>query len=89
MAIDAIAITRYPRDNGPYTTTVVTTPPWETVENELRTMHNFEKPILWLHQDRNVGDTNCLAVCGGNGVYHVQVVDDQDGWQEAYDPHGS
>jgi hypothetical protein len=89
VGIDALNITRYPRDAGPYTVTMVVTPPWETVESELRTMDNYEKPILWLHRDRKIGDKDCLAVCGGNGVYHIQVIDDQGRWHEACDPNGS
>ena len=72
MSIDALDVTRYPRDRGPYTTETIVQPSWYVVERELRSMHNWEKPILWLHQDREVGDSTCLAINGGCGIYHAR-----------------
>jgi hypothetical protein len=88
MAIDALHVTVYRRDGGSKESTMHIAPSWELIEHELRTMDNYEKPILWLHQDRNIGDSDCLAVCGGSGLYHLQVADDVD-WHEAFDPNGS
>ena len=64
-------------------------PSWAAVEAELSTMDNFAKPALWLFRDREMPDGNCLAVCGGSGVYHVQVADEDANWMEAFDPNGS
>ena len=64
-------------------------PPWPKIEAVLRSMDRFAKPNLWLFEDRDMPDGNCLAVCGGNGVYHVQVADADGNWTEAFDPHGS
>ena len=89
MAIDALNVTMYPRDGGPFKTTTHLLPGWEIVEHELRSMDNWEKPILWLHQNRSVGDSGCLAVCGGSGVYHIQVADTGGDWREAIDSSGS
>ena len=89
MAIDAINVTRYPRDGGPYTTEMIERPGWEVVEREVRSMHNWEKPLIWVQQDREVGDRNCMAVCGGSGVYHVQIADEEGRWWQAVDPEGS
>ena len=89
MPIDAIHVTRYPRDGGHYTTETIVQPTWDVVERELRSMHNWEKPILWLHQDREVGDSNCMAVNGGCGIYHLQIADEEGNWEQAVDPNGS
>jgi hypothetical protein len=72
-----------------HTSVDVDDPPWSAVEAELSTMDNFAKPALWLFRDRNMPDGNCLAVCGGSGVYHVQVADEGADWKEAFDPSGS
>jgi len=89
MPIDAIHVMRYPRDGGHFTTEVIERPAWDIVERELRSMHNWEKPILWLRQNREVGDSNCLAVCGGCAIYHVQIADKAGDWKQALDPEGS
>jgi len=89
MPIDAINITRYPRDRGPYTIETIERPTWDIVEREIRSMHNWEKPILWLKQDREIDETNCMAITGGSGIYHLQIVDEKGNWRQAADPEGS
>ncbi|HET6250041.1 MAG TPA: hypothetical protein VFE47_20285 [Tepidisphaeraceae bacterium] len=89
MLISALQVTRYPLVGGPYTNTTIERPSWDVVEEELRAMHNWEKPLLWLCKDRDVGYENCMAVCGGSGVFHVQVADNDGNWFQAVDPHGS
>lgn len=51
-------------------------------------MDNYEKPLLDLLQDKENPGANMLSVTGGNGVYHVQIADDQMRWCQACDPDG-
>ncbi|HEX3355388.1 MAG TPA: hypothetical protein VHS31_00305 [Tepidisphaeraceae bacterium] len=86
--VDSIKIVHYPRDGGPYTTDTILQPSWDILERELRSMHNWEKPNLFLDQDREVPGRNCMGICGGSGVYHVQIADDRACWQQAFNPEG-
>ena len=86
--IGSVDVVRYTRDHQPYTTETILEPSWDVLEHELRTMDNFEKPILCLCLEANVGDHDAMAVHGGNGVYHVQVVDSDCNWVQATNPKG-
>lgn len=88
MQIQRMVISKY-RAQFDHTSVDIHDPPWSAVEAELRTMDNFAKPGLWLFRDRGMPDGNCLAVCGGSGVYHVQIADEDANWTEAFDPRGS
>jgi hypothetical protein len=87
--IESLEITRYTHDNQPYTTETILEPSWDFLEQELRTMDNYEKPILWLCLEAGNGESDSMAVTGGNGVYHVQVVDSTFKWVQAMNPEGS
>jgi hypothetical protein len=36
-----------------------------------------------------IGDSGCLAVCGGSGIYHIQIANIRGDWCEAIDPNGA
>src|SRR5438045_453937 len=65
------------------TSAVFDNPGWDVVERELRTMHNWAKPNLFLQQYRDIQDSNLLGVCGGSGIYHIQSADERGNWQQA------
>ena len=46
----------------------------------MRTMDRFEKPILWLCQEVGNGESNAMAINGGQDVYHVQIATSDDEW---------
>jgi hypothetical protein len=87
--IGSVDVVRYTRDDKPYTTETVLEPSWDFLEQELRTMDNFEKPILWLCLEAGNGERDAMAINGGNGVYHVQIVDSDFNWTHATNVEGS
>ena len=87
--IGSVDIVRYTRNNRPYTTQTVLEPSWDFLEHELRTMDNFEKPMLWLCLEAGKTESNTMAINGGNGIYHVQIVDSDFNWVQATNPRGS
>jgi hypothetical protein len=85
--IASLEVTRYARDDKPYTTESILEPSWAVLEQELRTMDKYEKPILWLYLE--AGECNSMAINGGNGVHDVQIVDSDFNWFQATNPYGS
>jgi hypothetical protein len=84
--IQALDVIRYPRDQTPHTTETLLEPTWERLEHELQTMDRYEKPILWLCQRVGIGDSDALAVTGGEGAYHLQIADENSDWLQAVNP---
>jgi hypothetical protein len=87
--IESLEITRYTRDKYPYTVESILEPSWDLLEQELRTMEKYEKPILWLCLEAGNGESDSMAINGGNGVYHVQIADSDFNWIQAINPEGS
>jgi hypothetical protein len=87
--IESLEITRYTRDKNPYTVESILEPSWDLLEQELRTMDKYEKPILWLCLEAGNGESDSMAINGGDGVYHVQIVDSDLEWWTATNPEGS
>ena len=63
-------------------------PDWETIEHEIVSMHNSDKPLINLIQNEDEPGANMMMICGGSGVYHLQISDDQARWYQACDPDG-
>jgi hypothetical protein len=84
--VRALQVTRYTRDNKPYTTETLLEPTWDVLEHHLQTMDRYEKPILWLCQTAGIGDSNAMAICGGQDVYHIQIADSDCDWSFAVNP---
>jgi hypothetical protein len=87
--IESLEITRYTRDITPYTTESILEPSWDLLERELCTMDKYEKPILRLCLEAGNGERDSMAINGGNGVYHVQIVDSDLEWWTATNAEGS
>ncbi len=87
--IASLDIIRYLRDNSAYTTETLLEPDWATLELRLGNMHRFDQPILWLCLNEGIGDTNAMAVTGGESVYHIQIADEDGYWIQAVNPNGS
>jgi hypothetical protein len=87
--IESLEITRYTRDKKPYTIESILEPSWALLKRELRTMDTYEKPILWLCLEAGNGESDSMVINGGNGVYHVQIVDSTFNWVQATNPEGS
>jgi hypothetical protein len=87
--VRALDVVRYTRDNRPWTSELILEPTWTQLEAELRTMHRFEKPMLWLLQDPDVPDGDLLCVTGGQDMYHVQIATPTGNWVQAINPEGS
>jgi hypothetical protein len=87
--VRALEVTRYTRDNKPYITETLLEPTWDVLEHHLGTMDRYEKPILWLCQTAGVGDSNAMAINGGQDVYHIQIADSNFEWSFAVNPLNS
>lgn len=86
--ICTLQITRYRADGSLKGTEEIEAPTWEEIESEVRSMDRFEKPMLWLLSEVDNTETHCMAVTGGDGLYHVQIADEEGEWTEAVNPDG-
>ena len=84
----SIQIERYSRRTGKGTSEDIKEPLWSHVEREIRSMDRFEKPIIFLLNFDDNTETDCMAITGGNGIYHLQVADEEGSWQEAVNSRG-
>jgi hypothetical protein len=87
--IESLEITRYTQDKKTRTTETVLEPSWDTLEQELRTMDKYEKPILWLCVKVGSGEHEAMVIFGGNDVYLVKTIDSDLYWRSAINPEGS
>ena len=78
--VRALEVTRYTRDNKPHATELILEPSWGVLEDHIRAMDRFEKPILWLCQEVANGELNAVAINGGQDVYHVQIASSDGEW---------
>ena len=86
--IEKLELTIYEKDGWTHSIQESVNPDWDSVEQALRAMDKFSRPLLWLFKNQEIPDADLLTVCGGSGVYHVQVEEDES-WYEAIDPSGS
>jgi len=84
----SIQITRYSRRTGQSKTEDVDDPSWSMVEREIRTMDRYEKPIIAILTSEENTETDCMMITGGDGIYHLQIADEDGNWQEAVNPRG-
>lgn len=80
-----IQATYYSRKTGTPSNEEIEEPTWEKLEHEIRTMDPYEKPIIWITVG---GDTesDCMAITGGGGVYHLQFSNGDGDWHQAVNP---
>ena len=49
-------------------------------------MDRYEKPMLWLCQEAGNGESDAMAITGGEDVYHAQIADSNGRWVQALNP---
>jgi hypothetical protein len=86
--IESLEITRYSRDGTSYTIESVAEPSWDVLEDALQTMDRFTKPLLCLCLYEGDGESDCMMINGGDGVYHLQIANSEFEWCSAVDPNG-
>ena len=82
----SIHITHYSRRTGQARSEGIKEPSWSIVEQEIRTMEPFAKPIVFLLTSNDNTETSYMTITGGYGVYHVQIADEDGAWQAAVNP---
>lgn len=87
--IELMHVTIYLRGPGPYRGVDFITPNWTIVDEQLKTMDSFEKPMLTLLQNANHPDANVMTVCGGGDLFHISIADSKGFWSQVVDPDGS
>ena len=89
MFVVNMSVTNYPPDGGPYSSHDFPNPSWIDIEQQIRTMHRFERPMIYLSKNLEVDGCDVLSLCGGEGLYHIQFADSDGNWFQAVDPIGS
>lgn len=78
-----VRVTRYSRKTGRSSNEEIEEPTWEKLEREIRTMDPFEKPIIFITTAEDDTESDCMAITGGDGMYHLQISDANAEWHEA------
>lgn len=86
--IDRMTTTQYSANEDGKWDTDFATPNLRVIHDEIKSMHPYRKPILFMYQDGMVEDVNLIALCGGSGRYHIQIVELDGWWWEAYLKNG-
>lgn len=89
MFVVKMDVTHYPPDGGTYSSEKFDNPSWADIERQIRNMHRFERPMLFLQKHSEITDADIFALNGGQGLYHVQYADSAGNWFQAFDPNGS
>jgi len=64
------------------TTEEIEEPTWKNVEDQIRTMDPYEKPVVYITSG-NATETDAFGITGGDGVYHLRFSDGDADWHEA------
>jgi hypothetical protein len=79
----------YPDESRPWWTETSHNPGLELVIEKLASMDRHCRPLLYLCQTAANQTENVLQVMGGNGLYFIEVADDQGFWHTPFDPQGT
>jgi hypothetical protein len=60
-------------------------PTWEKVEEEIRSMHPIDKPVVHITSG-NATETDAFGITGGDGVYHLGFSGGDGDWHKAVNP---
>ncbi|MCI5055533.1 MAG: hypothetical protein MRY83_05445 [Flavobacteriales bacterium] len=82
--IDAIDIVNYEKGGRNCDTVRRLKPTLQTTKIAIKNMDPYFQPILWIFQNREIPDANCMAITGGDNIFHIQVVDNEGNWFEAH-----
>jgi hypothetical protein len=80
-----VQVTHYSRETGRSNNEEIEEPTWEKLAHEIRTMDPYEKPIIFITSGGDT-ETDCMAITGGSGVYHLQFSDGDADWHQAINP---